>query len=128
MKPFARSAAAAAVAGIAMFTMSTSAHAQDAPLLSPAAMEQLVLANKLAALGEARQDPVLLMAAVRLRQGLSDDVVGLAGEGTATSDLIAKAKALAGDDKTAAAMADGLSAMSSRGCSVRYGCQNPYIQ
>ena len=115
----------AAVAVLGVF-FSGGAFADEVPMLSPNAMEQLVLANKLAALGEERQDPLLLLAAVRLRQGLTDDSVGNAAEGTGTEKLLEKAKAAAGDDKAFNEIADSVSGMTARGCSVRYGCQNPY--
>lgn len=117
-------------AAIALFGIFVSGKAisQDVPLLSPNAMEQLVIANKLAALGEERKDPLLLLAAVRLRQGLSDDGVDNAAEGTGTEALLKKAKEISGGDAALNEIADSVSGMTARGCSVRYGCQNPYIK
>ena len=48
--------------------------AEDGP--SAATIEQLALANKLIALGDARKDPVLLIAAAKLQKSLSTEAAG----------------------------------------------------
>ena len=97
--------------------MAVQVQAADEAVLSPAAMEQLALAEKLIALGRTNNDPLLLIAAAQIRNTVSDEPVGLPGERTS----------LAGDRQDLIGIADDIAAARSKGCSVRYGCQNPYL-
>jgi hypothetical protein len=102
-------------------------HAAEEAVLSPAAMEQLALAEKLIALGRANNDPLLLIAAAQIRNTVSDEPVGLPDERTPQAALLDEAKSLARDRQDLIGIADDIAAARSKGCSVRYGCQNPYL-
>lgn len=71
---------------------------------SPAALEQIVLSEQLIAAGTARKDPVLILAAIRLRADLGGDM-GTPSEGlTSKEDALAAARAAAGEDEALLAM------------------------
>ncbi|TLS78266.1 hypothetical protein FE236_00460 [Mariprofundus erugo] len=100
------------MAGVAM-AADTESHRQD---VSAAAIEQINLANKLAALGEARQDPLLLIAAAKLRKSISDEPV-VSGEAAnmSTQDMLKRAKALANGRKDLIGLAEDVEMMKSKG-------------
>lgn len=111
----------------ALFLSAGAAHAADEAVLSPAAMDQLALAEKLIALGRANNDAILLIAAAQIRNTVTDDAIDLSAERTSQADLIDEAKSLANGRSDLIGIADDIAAERSKGCSVRYGCQNPYI-
>ena len=74
--------------------MAVQVQAADEAVLSPAAMEQLALAEKLIALGRTNNDPLLLIAAAQIRNTVSDEPVGLPGERTPQAALIDEADPL----------------------------------
>ncbi|EFL88529.1 hypothetical protein [Ahrensia sp. R2A130] len=80
-----------------------SALAQDAKpgakAVPPGVMAQVVLSEQLIALGTARNDAHLLLAAMRLRSDVSDEMPAIGGEVTSDEALdAALAKAVAGND------------------------------
>lgn len=103
------------------------AYAAEEAVLSPAAMEQLSLAEKLIALGRANGDPLLLITAAQIRNTVSDRSIDLPEERTSQAALLDEAKALANGRADLTGIADDIAATRAKGCSVRYGCQNPYI-
>lgn len=111
-----------------LLTLATvKASADDTAVLSPAALDQLTIAEKLIALGRANHDPLLLIAAAQIRNTLSDEAVGLPEERTDQESLLEEARQLSNGRKDLIGIADDIAAQRSKGCSVRYGCQNPYI-
>jgi hypothetical protein len=96
--------------------------------ISAAAVGQLDLANKLVALGDARHDPILLIAAVKLYKGLSDDPVGVSAESHEQAKILERAKSMSNGRADITGLVEDMKAAGSRGCSVRYGCQNPYTR
>jgi hypothetical protein len=90
------------------------AQAQD-DKLSPAVVQQLELVNRLVALGDARKDPVLLLAAASIQKSLGTDNIGLPTQSTAPDAIIARAKAMAGDRKDVQELANSISGAQSKG-------------
>ena len=97
-------------------------------VLSPAALEQVNIANKLVALGGAKRDALLLIAAAHLRANITDDAVGVPQSVPSTADVLAEAKKYAAGRQDYLGMIEDIAAAKSKGCSVRYGCQNPYLK
>lgn len=94
--------------------------------LSPAALEQITIANKLISLGNARKDALLLIAAAHMRANLSDDAIAAPADLPTTAAVLDNAKKYAGGRPDYLGMIEDIKASKSKGCSVRYGCQNPY--
>ncbi|TLS78251.1 hypothetical protein FE236_00385 [Mariprofundus erugo] len=88
---------------------------EEAKGISPAAIEQLNMINKLVALGDARHDPLLLIAAAKLQKEMSDEAVGAPNKSVATDDVLARAKSLANGRKDIAGLADDVAAEKSKG-------------
>ncbi|MDF1854100.1 hypothetical protein [Pseudooceanicola sp.] len=88
MKPF--------VAAFALFAASAlPLSAADDPAPSPGLMQQVILSEELIALGKERNDPVLMLAALRLRASLDDSTVAAADAFTDKDALVEAAKAAA---------------------------------
>lgn len=66
--------------------------AQDDPAPTPGMMQQVMLSEQLIALGMERNDPVLMLAALRLRSSLDDTVVAPAAEFTDKDTLLEAAQ------------------------------------
>jgi len=88
------------------------------PAMSPAMVEQIDLANKLIALGDARKDPLLLLAAAKLQKNMGAEAAGAPTQSTATTDVLARAKKLSAGRKDMAGIADDISAQKSKGWSI----------
>ena len=116
-----------AAAALVAFTAVPAAQAEDDGVLSPAAMEQLLLSNKLYALGEARKDALLMITAAQIRVNL-DDTLALPGEVLTTSGILDAARGITEGQDDMVGLIEDVEAARGRGCSVRYGCQNPYIK
>lgn len=69
--------------------------AQDEPAPSPGFMQQVMLSEDLIALGMERRDPILLLAALRLRATLDDTTVAAGSEFTDKETVLEAAKAAA---------------------------------
>ena len=93
--------------------------AQDEKGLSPATVQQLELVNRLVALGDARKDPLLLLAAASIQKNMGTDSASLPTQSTAPEEVIARAKAMAGSRKDIAAIADEVGASKPKGASWR---------
>lgn len=75
--------------------------------ITPAASEQVMMAERLAALAEARKDPLLMLAALRMRATLDDTAMPVPQGFSSTEELATRARALTeGDDAMAALLAD----------------------
>ena len=83
--------------------------------LTPAVVEQLDVANKLIALGDARKDPILLIAAAKLQKSLNPEAAGNPAQSTATNDVLDRAKKLASGRKDLIGLADDVAAQKSKG-------------
>lgn len=103
------------------FTMP--AFAEDA--IPPAALEQIHLAQRLADLGEARKDPVLMLAAAKLMKTLDDEGAPY-GEPVDYKALMEKARAYASESSDLKNVIEDVDAESSKGyyyCPPhRYSC------
>jgi|GEM_PF-2199423 len=96
-----------------------SALAQDEKGLSPAVVQQLDLINRLVALGDARKDRVLLLAAASIQKSLGTDAETLPSKSTAPDDILARAKALSVGRKDLLTMADDIGGTKAKGGSWR---------
>ena len=96
-----------------------SALAQDEKGLSPATVQQLELVNRLVALGDARKDPLLLLAAASIQKSMGTDSASLPTQSTAPEEVLARAKAMANGRKDIAAIADEVGATKPKGASWR---------
>lgn len=91
------------------------AQAQDAATMTPAMVEQLSLAHKLIALGEARKDPVLLLAAASLQKSLaSAEGTTLPAKSMAADDVLARAKSYSVGRPDLIGVADELGSVKSK--------------
>lgn len=96
----------AATLTVAMIGLAGVVQAEEQKI-SPAASEQVMMAEKLAALAEARKDPLLMLAALRMRSTLDDTAMPTPEGFSTTEELAARAKAMAeGDDSLSAVIAD----------------------
>ena len=93
--------------------------AQDEKGLSPAMVQQLELVNRLVALGDARKDPLLLLAAASIQKNMGTDSASLPTQSTSPDDIVARAKGMAGGRKEIATIADEVSAAKPKGASWR---------
>ncbi|MGE0844872.1 MAG: hypothetical protein AB7L41_01295 [Flavobacteriaceae bacterium] len=88
----------------------------DDKAFSPAAMEQVTIANKLIALGRAKNDPLLLIAAAYIRSTLSDDAIGTLDAMPSQSALLDEAKKLSNGREDFVGLVDDMAASKSKGC------------
>lgn len=88
--------------------------------LTPEVVEQLAVANKLIALGDARKDPLLLIAAAKLQKSLGAEAVSSPSQSRATGDVLERAKKLAVGRKDLIGIADDVAAAKSK--SYRSDC------
>ena len=93
--------------------------APDEKGLSPAVVQQLDLINRLVALGDARKDPILLLAAASIQKSLGTDSETLPSKSTAPDDILARAKALSVGRKDLLTMADDIGGTKAKGASWR---------
>jgi hypothetical protein len=88
--------------------------------LSPMVVEQINLANKLIALGDARKDPLLLIAAARLQKSLSEETTGQPQASNKIPDVLARARKMTEGRKDLTGLIDDITAMRSK--SYREDC------
>jgi hypothetical protein len=103
--------------GVGLLACSTASLAEESKAHgpSPAALEQINLANKLIALGDARKDPLLLIAAAKLQKSLSAEPAGMPTASVTPQDVLARAKKLSAGQKDMAGLAADVEAMKSKG-------------
>ena len=87
--------------------------------LTPAVVEQLDMVNKLIALGDARKDPLLLLAAASLQKSMGAEGSTRPAQSTKPQDVLDRAKAMAGPRKEIAGLAEDLGATTSKGAAWR---------
>ena len=108
-----------AVAAVLAINAGT-ALAQDEKALSPAVVQQLDLINRLVALGDARKDPLLLLAAASIQKSLGTDAaVTLPSQSTAPDAILARAKAFSIGRKDMMDLAEDVGATKAKGASWR---------
>jgi hypothetical protein len=83
--------------------------------LTPAAAEQIVLAETLVRYGEARKDPILLIAAARIAKGITAEGPAPAAKLPTMDEILASAIAYSDGDEVIAAMVDDVKASQSKG-------------
>jgi hypothetical protein len=88
---------------------------EKAPSLTPAAVEQIQLAATLARYGEARKDPILLIAAARIAKGVSPDGAPAADKLPSMDEMLSDAKEYAEGDETVIGLIDDVKASQSKG-------------
>lgn len=88
-----------------------------------AATEQANLINKLIAYGDARHDPVLLLAAAKLQRTLSDTVAPESTQSSKTEAVLERAKLAAKNNKEIASLADDIKASKTKDY---YGTSSSY--
>jgi hypothetical protein len=89
---------------------------------SPAVIEQMDIANKLIALGDARKDPILLIAAAKIQKTMGSEAASTPTQSTATTDVLERAKKLASGHKDLTGLADDVAAQKTKGPN----CHNSY--
>ncbi|MAS07824.1 MAG: hypothetical protein CL534_24495 [Ahrensia sp.] len=94
--------------------MAPQAYAADE--MSEGAKQQMELSDQLIALGRERKDAILVLAGAHLRNNITNDPIGEAGDIPDKSDLMEEAKMYAGDRADLQGIADDIDAASSRGC------------
>jgi hypothetical protein len=82
---------------------------------SPAVIEQMDVANKLIALGDARKDPLLLIVAAKLQKTLGAEAASTPTQSTATNDVLDRAKKLSAGRKDLTGIADDVAAQKTKG-------------
>ena len=97
----------------------SSALAQEDKGLSPAVVQQLDLINRLLALGDARKDPILLLAAASIQKSLGTDAEKLPAKSTVPDEMLARAKAMSVGRKDLLTMVDDMDATKAKGASWR---------
>ena len=108
------------LAAAAVLTLNAgAAWAQDEKALSPAVVQQLDLINRLVALGDARKDPLLLLAAASIQKSLGTSTEVLPAKSTAPDEIMARAKALSVGRKDLLDLAEDLGATKAKGASWR---------
>jgi len=103
-----------ALAACVVGMMAPQAYAADE--MSEAAKQQMELSDQLIALGRERKDAILMLAGAHLRNNITNDPIGEAGEIPEKADLMEEAKMYAGDRDDLKGIADDIDAASSRGC------------
>ena len=92
------------------------AMAEDkADTLTPAAVEQIQLAATLARYGEARKDPILLIAAARIAKSVSPDGAPAAAKLPSMDEMLGDAKQYAEGDEGVLGLIEDVRATQSKG-------------
>lgn len=102
------------LAGALSFVMTVSAIGEDKQELSPGVMSQVVLSEQLIALGKERNDPVLLLAALKLRKSFTNKVLQVSDEWTTDAALDEAIDKVIGDNAELAEIAKDVRASKSR--------------
>ena len=102
------------LASVVVLACVGNAWGEEAKVPSPqaiaAATEQANLINKLIAYGDARHDPILLLAAAKLQKSLSDSGAPTSAESSKTEDVLQRAKKNSSGSKEIAALAEDIKA------------------
>jgi hypothetical protein len=95
--------------------------AEEQQAFTPAAIEQIQLADTLARYGEARKDPILLLAAAKIAKGISPDGAPSADKLPTMDELLASAEEYAEGDELVLGVIGDIKAEQSKGY-----CYGPY--
>lgn len=102
------------LASIVVLACIGNACAEEAKAASPQSMaastEQANLINRLIAYGDARHDPILLLAAAKMQRSLSESSAPSSTESTKTEDVLQRAKKNSSGSKEIAALAEDIKA------------------
>lgn len=98
-----------------VFTVATTfaGLAQDNDL-TPAAMAEIAMSEHLFAIGKARGEPVMMLAALRMRDTLGMDSAAPAAEFTSKEDMLSAAREAAGSDSALLGVIEDVAASGSR--------------
>jgi hypothetical protein len=98
-----------------VFTVATAFDglAQDKDL-TPAAMAEIAMSEQLFAIGKARGEPVMMLAAMRMRDTLGMDTAAPAATFTSKEDMLAAAREAAGGDTALLGVIEDVAASGSR--------------
>jgi hypothetical protein len=89
--------------------------AADEEALTPAAVEQIQLAGTLARYGEARKDPILLIAAAKIARGVSAEGPAASAKLPTMDQMLDAAKNYSGNDQTILGMIEDVKAEKTKG-------------
>jgi len=103
------------VSALALGAVFPAAAEDKAGDLTPAAAEQIVLVSALARYGEARHDPILLIAAARLAKGVTADAPPAAAKLPTMEELLADATEFADGDEFVLGLVADVRATQSKG-------------
>ncbi len=105
-----------------VFTVATAfaAVAQDKDL-TPGAMAEIAMSEQLFAIGKARGEPVMMLAALRMRDTLGMDTAAPAAEFTSKDDMLAAAREAAANDPALLGVIEDVAASGSRRMCI-YAC------
>lgn len=98
--------------GVVLTLTAGTALAEDPP--SAGLNEQVALANRLIALGDARKDPLLLIAAARLQKGLDNQAIVLPAADTSIRSVLERARQYAGKRKDLIGLVDDVAAQKTK--------------
>lgn len=101
------------IASILTISTTFAAHAQDAEL-TPGAMAQITMSEALLALGKARGEPMMILAAIRIRATLDGPSAATPPTFTSQDDMLAAAREAAAGDEALLGVIDDVAANSSR--------------
>jgi hypothetical protein len=101
---------------------------KSAPSLSPAVIEQIDVANKLIALGDARKDPLLLIVAAKLQKTLGAEAASVPMQSVDTKEVLERAKKLSVGNKELIGIADDVAAQKSKGWEYQPGSSSPVMR
>lgn len=88
-------------------------------------IEQLALANRLIALGDAHKDPLLLIAAARIQKGIDNQNISVPTVDVSTKSVLDRARQYAGNRKDLIGMADDVAAHKSKAHTL--DCAEPHL-
>ncbi len=98
--------------GVVLALTAGTALAEDTP--SAGLIEQVALANRLIALGDARKDPLLLIAAARIQKGLDNQAIALPVADASIRSVLDRARHYAGKRKDLIGLADDIAAQKTK--------------
>ncbi|MEM6303541.1 MAG: hypothetical protein AAF744_02415 [Pseudomonadota bacterium] len=108
-----------AAALCAVFTLPATAQEDTVP--NPAVLEQIALSEQLMAIGQDRNDALIILAAIKLRANLQEDALPQSADALTDRDAaFAAARAAAANDPALLGIVEDVNALNSRGTCVKY--------
>ncbi len=101
-------------------------NADKAAALSTGMVEQINLVHKLIDLGDAKNDPIYLIAAAKLQKDLSVDTIAESKEKRDADSVLDRAIKLAGEREDISAIAEDIKAAKTKGYHGNYGNYTGY--